>query len=125
MLFRKGIDYLERIKKITLKITLLYISNEIHQKKLRKYLRVVMFNVIFAVQNNTIAHKLILATMKTYLATAHLAKWGNTDERKNNFLQKQFTNKRTAAQWVNRVRAKFSNNNTTAFCSWASIDELR
>lgn len=40
--------------------------------------------------------------MKTYLATAHLAKWGNADERKNNFLQKHFTNKRRAAEWLRR-----------------------
>lgn len=63
--------------------------------------------------------------MKTYLATAHLSKWGNTDERKNNFLQKQFTNKRKAAEWLRRVKIKFSTGNHTAFCSWTSIDELK
>lgn len=63
--------------------------------------------------------------MKTYLATAHLSKWGNADERKNNFLQKQFTNKRKAAEWLRRVKIKFSTGNHTAFCSWTSIDELK
>lgn len=66
-----------------------------------------------------------LKTKNVYLATVHIVPHYRIEkERWRNFLQKQFTNKRKAQQWVKETKARFADNRT-AFCDWSSVKELR